>query len=199
PLLGQSFLKHLGTWSMDSQRQVLVLGPSTIRNEPLPPKEDRAQATSQAVQKSLEKMPASSVASERGPSMSLPPMLMAQQQNIAIGHTHVRQMMSYAMDDGGIGNEEAILTAKRRIEALKLKKLVDSQMRKQARAANDRGLQYIANGQGQIAEAAQEFQAAYQADPTDVEIINNLGDAYQRLDNLQAAEPLLLLALVFAP
>jgi Flp pilus assembly protein TadD len=52
---------------------------------------------------------------------------------------------------------------------------------------------------GQIAEAAQEFQAAYQVDPTDAEIINNLGYAYQRLDNLQAAEPLLLLALVFAP
>ena len=29
--------------------------------------------------------------------------------------------------------------------------------------------------------------------------MNNLGDAYQRLYNLQAAEPLLLLALVFAP
>src|SRR5262249_34944165 len=55
-LLGQSFLKRLGTWSMDSQRQVLVLGPSTMRNALLPPKEDRAQATSQAVQKSLEKM-----------------------------------------------------------------------------------------------------------------------------------------------
>jgi len=33
-LLGQSFLKRLGMWSMDSQRHVLVLGPPSIRNEP---------------------------------------------------------------------------------------------------------------------------------------------------------------------
>jgi hypothetical protein len=35
-LLGQSFLKRLGTWSMDSKRQMLVLGPVPRRDEPLP-------------------------------------------------------------------------------------------------------------------------------------------------------------------
>ena len=37
-LLGQSFLKRLGMWSMDSQRHVLVLGSPFIQDEPLPTK-----------------------------------------------------------------------------------------------------------------------------------------------------------------
>ena len=106
-------------------------------------------------------------------------------------------MITDAMAQGGMGNKAAILATKRRIEALKPKRLADVNARKRARTENERGLQYITNGQ--IAEAAQVFQVAYQADPTDVEIINNLGDAYQRLSNIQAAEPLLLRALVFAP
>jgi clan AA aspartic protease (TIGR02281 family) len=35
-LLGQSFLTRLGTWSMDNQRHVLVLGPPSIQNAPDP-------------------------------------------------------------------------------------------------------------------------------------------------------------------
>jgi hypothetical protein len=172
-LLGQSVLERLGTWSMDSQRRLLVLGPATRRDGLLSPE---------------------------GRSLQLSPFLLLsapQQSDLATGQNYVRQMINYAMTEGGLRNEEALFATKRRIEALKPKRLADAQARKQARTANERGLQYINNGQ--IAEAAQVFQAAYQADPTDVEIINNLGYAYQRLDNLQAAEPLLLLALVFAP
>ena len=106
-------------------------------------------------------------------------------------------MITYAMTNGGTGNEADLLASKRRIEALQLKRLADAPMRKRARTENERGLQFIHNGQ--IAEAAQAFQAAYEADATDVEIINNLGDAHQRLSNLQAAEPLLLRAIVWAP
>jgi len=157
-LLGQSFLKRLGTWSMDSQRQVLVLGPPSIQNEPLPTKEDRAPSKSQAVQKSLEKPPAPSVPQEHSASLPLPPALLPQQRDIATGQTHVRQMISYAMTEEGIGHEEAILAAKRRIEALKPKRLADATARKRARADNERGLQYIRDGR--IAEALQAFQAA---------------------------------------
>jgi hypothetical protein len=114
---------------MDSQRQVLVLGPPAIRNEPFTP------TKSQTVQKSPGEMPAPSVPSERSPSQPLPPVLMAQQQTIATGYTQVRQMISAAMTEGGMGNEEALLAAKRRIEALKLPRLTDPRARKQARAA----------------------------------------------------------------
>ena len=106
-------------------------------------------------------------------------------------------MITFAMTNGGMGNEDALLATKRRIEALQPKRLTDATTRKRARAENERGLQFI--NAGQFAEAAQAFQAAYEADSTDVEIINNLGDAHQRLYNLQAAEPLLLRALVWAP
>jgi tetratricopeptide (TPR) repeat protein len=121
----------------------------------------------------------------------------AQHPDLSTGQTYVRQMISYAMSTGGVGNEDALVATKRRIEALQPKRLTDATARKRARAENERGLLFINNGQ--IAEAAQAFQAAYEADPTDVEIINNLGDAHQRLYNLQAAEPLLLRALVWAP
>jgi hypothetical protein len=52
-LLGQSFLKRLGTWSMDSHRQMLVLGPPSIRNESLPTKEKAAKAPPQLAQPTL--------------------------------------------------------------------------------------------------------------------------------------------------
>jgi hypothetical protein len=143
PLLGQSFLKRLGTWSMDSQRHVLVLGPPSRRHEPLPTKEDGTLPTSRAVHKSLEKIPAPSVPQERSASQPLPPALLPQQRDIATGQTHVRHMISYAMTEGGIGNEEAILTTKRRIEALKPTRLTDATARKRGRAENERGLQYI--------------------------------------------------------
>jgi clan AA aspartic protease (TIGR02281 family) len=35
-LLGQSFLERLGTWGMDSQKQVLIIGASTQRESPAP-------------------------------------------------------------------------------------------------------------------------------------------------------------------
>ena len=124
-------------------------------------------------------------------------MPVVQHSDLSTGQTYVRQMISYAMSTGGVENEDALVATKRRIEALQLKRLTNATARKRARAANERGLQFINNGQ--IAEAAQAFQAAYEADPTDVEIIDNLGDAHQRLSNLQAAEPLLLRALVWAP
>src|SRR5262249_46333751 len=36
-LLGQSFLENLGTWGIDSQRQVLTLGTPGQQHEPTPP------------------------------------------------------------------------------------------------------------------------------------------------------------------
>jgi hypothetical protein len=177
--------------TMDSRHQVRRLDPVPRRDEPLLPTADVARVSPHG-QERTEKMPSPQVHQE--PAVSPP---LARQPDLAPGQNDVRQMITYAMANGGLGNEDALLTAKRRLETLKPKRLTDAPARKRARGENERGLQYMTKGQ--IAEAAQAFQAAYQEDPTDIEIINNLGDAYQRLSNLQAAEPLLLRVLVLAP
>jgi tetratricopeptide (TPR) repeat protein len=116
---------------------------------------------------------------------------------LAIGEDAVRQLISYAMADGGDSNVEAILAVKRQIEALPLNRQVEPSVHQRARAANERGLLGLRDGL--MAEAVQAFQAAYQLAPTDVEIVNNFGYAYLRNGDPEAAEPWLLLALVLAP
>jgi Tetratricopeptide repeat len=125
-----------------------------------------------------------------GASLPAPPAL-------ATGEDAVRQLIISAMADGGGGNAEAILAVKRQIEALPLNRHVEPSAHQRARAANERGLHSLR--EGQMAEAVQAFQAAYQLAPTDVEIVNNFGYAYLRHHDPEAAEPWLLLALVLAP
>jgi Flp pilus assembly protein TadD len=122
---------------------------------------------------------------------------MAGQPDLATGHDYIRSMITYAMTNGGIGNEEAILSVKRRIEALPLNRHGEPGMQTRARADNERGVKYLRDGQ--VAEAVLAFQAGYQRDPTDAEIINNFGYAYLRHHDPEAAEPWLLLALVLTP
>lgn len=69
--------------------------------------------------------------------------------------------------------------------------------RKTARAANGRGLGYLQAGQ--IPEAISAFQGAHQADPADVEVLNNLGHAYLMQGDLDSAERYILAALTLAP
>jgi hypothetical protein len=128
--------------------------------------------------------------SRPAPPLAGPPAL-------ATGEDAVRQLISYAMADGGAGNAEAIIAAKRHIEALPLNRDVEPGAHQRARAANDRGLNVLRDGH--MADAVQAFQAAYQLAPTDVEIVNNFGYAYLRQHDPGAAEPWLLLALVLAP
>jgi hypothetical protein len=116
---------------------------------------------------------------------------------LATGEDAVRQMITDAMANGGAGNVEGIMAAKRQIEALPLNRHVALDAHQQARAANERGLR--AFREGQLEEAVQAFQTAYQFAPTDVEIVNNFGFAYLWNQDPEAAEPWLLLALVLAP
>jgi tetratricopeptide (TPR) repeat protein len=104
-------------------------------------------------------------------------------------------MLSYATVDGGINNEEQILDAKRRIEALSPE--LSHRDRKTARAHNTRGLEY--NDNWQFAEAVQAFQQAYQADPADIEVINNLGHAHMKNGNEGEAERFLFETLTLVP
>ena len=69
--------------------------------------------------------------------------------------------------------------------------------RKTARAANGRGLGYLQAGQ--IVEAISAFQEAHQADPADVEVLNNLGHTYLMQGDLDSAERHILATLVLAP
>ena len=115
----------------------------------------------------------------------------------ATGEDAVRRMLSASMANGGNGDVDAIMEAKRQIEALPLNRHLEPAVHQQARAANDRGLQLL--GEGNMAEAVQAFKAAYELAPTDVEIVNNFGYAYLQHNDPEAAEAWLLLAVVLAP
>ncbi len=106
-------------------------------------------------------------------------------------------MIADARVDGGAGKETAILATKRRIEQLNLAKSSPAGAQGRARAENKRGVEYLRNGQ--LAEAIQAFEAAYQLNSTNAEIAANLGYAHFRNNDPLAAEPLLLLSLVFEP
>jgi Tfp pilus assembly protein PilF len=134
---------------------------------------------------------------DQAPGASRPEPPMAEPPALAAGEDAVRQMISYAMANGGTGNAQAIMAVKRHIEALPLNRDVEPGAHQRARAANDRGLNIL--HEGHMAEAVQAFQTAYQLAPTDVEILNNFGYAYLRNHDPGAAEPWLLLALVWAP
>ena len=134
---------------------------------------------------------------DQAPSTSRTEPPMGEPPAMAAGEDAVRQLISYAMADDGVGNAQAIMAAKRRIEALPLNRDVEPSAHQRARAANDRGLDLL--HEGHMAEAVQAFQAAYQLAPTDVEIVNNFGYAYLQNHDPGAAEPWLLLALVLSP
>ena len=134
---------------------------------------------------------------DQAPGASLPAPPVAGPPALATGEDAVRQLIISAMADEGGDNAEAILAVKRQIEALPLNRHVEPSAHQQARAANERGLHYLRDGQ--MAEAVQAFQAAYHLAPTDVEIVNNFGYAYLRHHDPEAAEPWLLLAVVLAP
>ena len=133
----------------------------------------------------------------KAPGVPVPAPPMAGPPALAAGEDAVRQMITYAMAGGGAGDVEGIMAAMRRIEALPLDRSVEPGAHQRARAANERGLRAFRDGQ--LGDAVQAFQSAYQLAPTDVEIVNNFGFAYLWSQDPEAAEPWLLLALVLAP
>jgi Flp pilus assembly protein TadD len=135
---------------------------------------------------------------DQAPGASRPePPPLEEPPALAAGEDAVRQLISYALADGGAGNAQAIMAVKRHIEALPLNRDVEPGAHQRARVANDRGLELLR--EGHMAEAVQVFQAAHQLAPTDVEIMNNFGYAYLQNHDPGAAEPWLLLALVLSP
>lgn len=114
-----------------------------------------------------------------------------------MGQHYVEVMIADARVDGGAGNEAAILRTKRRIEELKPTSSSRAGDSQRAAAENKRGIELLRTGQTDAALKA--FEAAYEAAPANAEIINNLGYAHLRRNDLLAADPLLLLALSHEP
>lgn len=96
---------------------------------------------------------------EQAPDAPRPAPPMAGPAALATGEDLVRQLISYAMADAGVGNTEAIMTLKRQLEALPLNRHVEPGAYQRARAANERGLQILREGRFQ--EAVQAFHSAY--------------------------------------
>lgn len=136
--------------------------------------------------------PPSQLTSGSGPS--LPGAL---QSEMATAQHDLQQMIAIAITNGGVDREAEIAAAKHHIEALNLQGRLVHGARKPARDANTKGLGYLQSGQ--VAEALRAFEAAYQADPADVEILENVGYAHLRQGDPDTAEPWLLRALALAP
>jgi Tetratricopeptide repeat len=147
-----------------------------------------AAATAAAPQHQVEQTPAAPRRRE---------LLGAEPIALATGEDAVRRMISASMANGGNGDVDAIMEAKHQIETLLLNQHSEPASHQQARAANDRGLQLLR--EGNMAEAVQAFKAAYELAPADVEIVNNFGYAYLQHNDPEAAEAWLLLAVVLAP
>lgn len=113
------------------------------------------------------------------------------------GREYIKQMIAYAIVEGGLHEEEKIASTKSRIEALNIRDRLGRGNRKKARSLNDTGLGYIQSWQ--FADALQVFREAYQADPSDLEIINNLGHAYMKNGDFGTAEQFILRALALSP
>lgn len=113
------------------------------------------------------------------------------------GEEYLGQMVAYATVEGGLNNEVQIAEIKIRIEALNIKGRLRRGDGDSARALNGQGLASIRAAQ--TAAALQAFQQAYQTDPGDVEIINNLGYAYMQTGDTQSARNFFLLALISSP
>jgi hypothetical protein len=96
--------------------------------------------------------------------------------------TFLTQMITLAMQNGGVGQEAQLDVLKQQIEALPKPKRGD---RKAARLQNDKGLEVFKKEQYE--QALQFFLAAYQLDGSDVEVVNNIGMAYLKTGNLSEA------------
>lgn len=107
------------------------------------------------------------------------------------------RMFKLALQNGGDGQDAAITAARREIEAYcadcDIRKHGD---RKKARQLNDRGTAKLRSGNP--GEAVAELLAAHEADPVDVEILNNLGYA-EMLAGLPDASLHLVSTLILEP
>lgn len=106
----------------------------------------------------------------------------------------VMRLLEYAMQNGGINHEA---------EIQQTKLLLDSAPRpltgnkKAAKLLNTKGL--ALSNKGEFNHAVKLFEEANKLDPSDVEIVNNLGFSYLKQGNLKAALETVTIALTLSP
>lgn len=115
-------------------------------------------------------------------------------KTLAVSVPLLQRMIQLAAEDGGIGHIADIQGLKRRIEALPKPAPGDS---KAARILFDNGA--VAYEGGLLADAARYYADARKKDPSDVEIVANLGFTYIKLGDLKAAIEPLTAAVTLAP
>lgn len=120
------------------------------------------------------------------------PLSPATAQDSAIGL--LKQMITIAADNGGVGRTDELNALKQRINALPKPARGDKQ---KARIANDNGL--AAYKAGQYEQAKEYFLSAYQTDPADAEIAGNLALVYLNLGDSKKVIETLTAALSLAP
>lgn len=106
----------------------------------------------------------------------------------------VMRMLEYAVNDGGLSYESQIQQTKLQIEGLPKPIKGD---KKTARRINDEAL-LLFNNNG-FESAAKKLTEANRLDPSDVEIINNLGYSYLKQGNLDLAQQSLITVLTMSP
>jgi tetratricopeptide (TPR) repeat protein len=106
----------------------------------------------------------------------------------------VNTILSLSMDNGGIDKELEIQQIASQIISLPKKKSGDKKL---ARSLNDKGHIFLKNEDNE--NAIEMFEKAHIANPLDVEILNNLGYANTRIENLDAAEKYLIKTLALSP
>lgn len=106
----------------------------------------------------------------------------------------LKQMITIAADNGGIGRTEELNALKQQIAALPKPARGDT---KKAQEANAKGLEAVKAGQPELAK--QPFQSAYQIDPANAEYSGNLGFTYLKTGDLKAALKAFSTALALAP
>jgi len=104
------------------------------------------------------------------------------------------QMITLAKQNGGGGHEARLEALTQQIEALPTPARGD---RTAARLYNDKALGALKKAQ--YDHALQSFTTAYQLDPGDVEVVNNVGFAYLKTGNLPEATRYIEIALSMAP
>ena len=107
----------------------------------------------------------------------------------------VLQMLEYAMNDGGLSNESQIQEIKVQIEGFAKPAKGN---KKSARKTNDQAL-FLFNEKHDVDAAVTLFAEANKLDPSDVEILNNLGYLLTKQGDTELAKTILINALILAP
>ena len=109
-------------------------------------------------------------------------------------HSMVMSMLEYAMNDGGLSRESQIQETKLQIEGLTKPTKGNKKI---ARSINDEALMLFNNND--FESAVKKLTEASRMDPSDVEIVNNLGYSYLKQGNLDLAQQSLITALTMSP